>query len=721
LTDGALFDKTQATCPNSPNATLSQIQIFFDTTSPRNGKEVTLGSKSTPEAIKCADPAHPTSLINCSRSNSLSNEPVLVSFQEAALSFIALASAEESSDHALALTRDGKNGDLPPAGSAPSNITTYLTPQTLDVDTPNLELGTPLISDTTGKLTGLHTSSSTVTLDALSNLITRIPNNNQAGNASTSKVTPTATPSPAPTGTIVIPGTNLFLELWQLSILVLALLFLLVALIIRPRVQRHRAIKAEIDDADRRADVVAKQIEEMEVAQRNWMEHNQHDSGQLPVPLQQGLQDKTVIHKNVIDLRCPRCGEVVVHDANYCPNCREFLSPSESGLHLRIRPTESAVSANPLANAPARAVPPSAPRVPSGPLADQPTLPPASVPRAPTSPLADQPTIPPLPVPMSPIAEEPTIEVGSNLARKFGSNMYDETTVPFARQQAQEKHLGFVVGTSTNPGIKRKYKPNEDSLLAAQGLVGSAPAPQLFGLFVIADGMGGHANGQDASRLAIQMIVEDILPKLVGERAAPIDFGQVLVDGVQSANQAVHQQNMDQHGDMGTTITSALVVDNVAYVANVGDSRTYLYREADGLVKVTNDHSVVASLVEAGIIKPDDIYTHPKRNQIYRSLGEKANVEVDIFTVQLRSGDKLLLCSDGLWDMVRDPKIEEVVKLPVPNPSMTGDALIQTALDGGGEDNVSVVVVQIMEGVNPESFPRVQFLAKPDNVKMPQL
>jgi serine/threonine protein phosphatase PrpC len=194
----------------------------------------------------------------------------------------------------------------------------------------------------------------------------------------------------------------------------------------------------------------------------------------------------------------------------------------------------------------------------------------------------------------------------------------------------------------------------------------------------------------------------------------------VLANGVQSANQAVHQQNMDQHGDMGTTITSALVVDDVAYVANVGDSRTYLYREADGLVKVTNDHSVVASLVEAGIIKPDDIYTHPKRNQIYRSLGEKANVEVDIFTVPLQPGDKLMLCSDGLWDMVRDPKIEDVIKRPDPNPSMTGDALIKSALDGGGEDNVSVIVVQITEGVNPESFPRVQFLAKPENIKMPQ-
>ena len=105
----------------------------------------------------------------------------------------------------------------------------------------------------------------------------------------------------------------------------------------------------------------------------------------------------------------------------------------------------------------------------------------------------------------------------------------------------------------------------------------------------------------------------------------------------------------------------------------------------------------MASLVEAGIIKPDDIYTHPKRNQIYRSLGEKPVVNADFFSrYPLNPGDKLLLCSDGLWDMVRDPAIEQVLSA-VPDPSQTGNALIKAALDGGGEDNVSVIVVSITE------------------------
>jgi len=331
---------------------------------------------------------------------------------------------------------------------------------------------------------------------------------------------------------------------------------------------------------------------------------------------------------------------------------------------------------------------------------------------------APAPAVPPAP-PQS-IADQPTIDMTPGASRN--GQIDTQQTVPYKVRHLQSDRLGLAVITQTDPGIKRKYKPNEDSLFAAKGMRTDSPTPQNFGLFVVADGMGGHANGQDASRLAIQTIIDYVLPRLLKDAELHGNgFAQLLVEGVKHANQAVHQHNMERHGDMGTTVTAALVVGATAYVANVGDSRTYLYRKSTGLTKITQDHSVVASLVEAGIIKPDDIYTHPKRNQIYRSLGEKPAIDVDCFIEQLQPDDKLLLCSDGLWDMVRDPKIEEVIKKTERKPDTMGSALVQAALDGGGEDNVSVIVVQVVETPQGELKPGVQLLAKPDSVQMPQL
>ncbi|GAC1643694.1 MAG: hypothetical protein NVS4B12_08190 [Ktedonobacteraceae bacterium] len=319
------------------------------------------------------------------------------------------------------------------------------------------------------------------------------------------------------------------------------------------------------------------------------------------------------------------------------------------------------------------------------------------------------------------LADYPTIDMGE--VQRNGIDM--EKTQPFPQKVQRTVRgggqVGFEVITNTNPGIKRKHKPNEDSLFAVQGTGNINGQVQQIGVFIVADGMGGHANGQDASRLAIQTVIDYLLPRLTREGGSGETPEKLLVDSVQIANQAVHQHNVENNADMGTTVTATLVVDTTAYVANVGDSRTYLYRTSEGLAKVTRDHSVVASLVDAGIIKPDDIYTHPKRNQIYRSLGEKPFVEVDPFTVQLQQGDKLLLCSDGLWDMVRDPEIQRVLETPTSDPQQLGDNLIKAALTGGGEDNVSVIVINVVERDSMQLTPGLETIYIQDNVKMPSL
>jgi serine/threonine protein phosphatase PrpC len=169
----------------------------------------------------------------------------------------------------------------------------------------------------------------------------------------------------------------------------------------------------------------------------------------------------------------------------------------------------------------------------------------------------------------------------------------------------------------------------------------------------------------------------------------------MLSAGVQYANKVIYERNQQQQTIMGTTMTAVMVIGSTAYVAHAGDSRFYLYREPMGLMQLTHDHSLVAVLVADGIIAPEDVYTHPRRNMIYRSLGVEANVEVDTSSGPLAAGDTLLVCSDGLWEMVRDRQIAAILTSPMGAPSDTAHALIQAALTGGGEDNVSVIVAQI--------------------------
>jgi serine/threonine protein phosphatase PrpC len=393
----------------------------------------------------------------------------------------------------------------------------------------------------------------------------------------------------------------------------------------------------------------------------------QHDA-ELGVQKLQRSKATTNLQQPVTELACPNCGATVYTTDASCPKCHFLLSPSDSGMHLR-------------------AAPPQATYVQS--LG-------ASVPS---------------------ISDMPTMEYSP----ADGSADF-EKTIPYSIQQLQGHNLSLAVGHLSDPGIKRKHKPNEDSLFAMQGARTYNAQPQQFGLFVVADGMGGHANGQHASRLAIQTIIDFMLPRIsTGSQLDDEAFSNLLLEGVRCANRAVHQRNLEERADMGTTMTAALVVGATAYVANVGDSRTYLYRPPEGLSKITHDHSVVASLVEAGIIKPDDIYTHPKRNQIYRSLGEKATVDVDAFRVPLQPGDKLLLCSDGLWDMVRDPEIQRLLSLPAPDPAQTGKDLIQAALESGGEDNVSVIVVSVTEATSQNGITGIQLLAKPETVTVPDM
>jgi len=256
-----------------------------------------------------------------------------------------------------------------------------------------------------------------------------------------------------------------------------------------------------------------------------------------------------------------------------------------------------------------------------------------------------------------------------------------------------ESAVALDVGTALDAGIKRKGQPNEDSLLALPSLRASRKSGQPLALFVVADGMGGHGNGQEASRLAIAAL-HDALQLALMDGLSDDIYEELLAESVHNANLAIHQRNRQKQADMGTTLTAALIAGNTAYIANVGDSRTYLLRKGE-LKPLTKDHSLVARLVEAKQIEPEDVYSHPQRNLIYRSLGAgHKNIDVDVFHVDLLAGDTLLLCTDGLWEMVRHEDLKKALSAPS-SPQKICDTLIDLANANGGEDNITAVVVHV--------------------------
>ena len=264
---------------------------------------------------------------------------------------------------------------------------------------------------------------------------------------------------------------------------------------------------------------------------------------------------------------------------------------------------------------------------------------------------------------------------------------------------ASRPALALEVGFQLDPGIRRKLKPNEDSVSVRQEIMPStsfSSSPRPFTLLVVADGMGGQGHGQEASQLAVRSLTEYIESSIHSTQQVPKSLALLLQAGVQHANRAVYERNQQQHTVMGTTMTAVLVAETTAYVAHVGDSRLYGYRASTGLVQMTQDHSLVALLVAAGSIAPEDIYTYPGRNQIYRSLGGEASVDIDSFAISLAADDILLLCSDGLWEMVRDSQIAAILTATPAEPAATTHALIQAALAGGGADNISAIIAHVI-------------------------
>jgi protein phosphatase len=273
-------------------------------------------------------------------------------------------------------------------------------------------------------------------------------------------------------------------------------------------------------------------------------------------------------------------------------------------------------------------------------------------------------------------------------------------------------------GHFTDVGKLREL--NEDSLLVLNLTQYFESVQTHIGLYIVSDGMGGEAAGEVASRVTVRAIAEWITDKLIsaslrsthGERiaaetetggirlasstGADVRASELLTNSILHANHEVLQyarHNPHTRG-LGATVTAAMLVGNSLTVGHVGDSRAYVL-SARGLEQITEDHSIVERMVREGQIERDEARFHPYRNVIYRSIGCREEIEIDIVRCMLRSGDTFILCSDGLNGMLTDDEIAAIVQRN-PEPSQSARELVVAANAHGGEDNTSVVVVTIL-------------------------
>jgi len=257
-------------------------------------------------------------------------------------------------------------------------------------------------------------------------------------------------------------------------------------------------------------------------------------------------------------------------------------------------------------------------------------------------------------------------------------------------ENSQAGSSGFLIGVASDPGRVRDR--NEDSILALQLVLAQHGLPPLpLGLFILADGMGGHVEGQQASALAVRLAARHILnhiylPLLVDEEGmgerAPIN--EVLQDSMRIAHEAL----LRRLPKAGTTMTLALALGDGVYIAHVGDSRAYL-GEASSIRPLTRDHSMAARLLEMGSATPEEAKL--QRNILYKALGQGTEIEADMLYHDLEPGQYLLLCCDGLWDKISDEEMLDIIENS-PIPSIACERLVDRANQNGGEDNISVIL-----------------------------
>jgi PPM family protein phosphatase len=290
------------------------------------------------------------------------------------------------------------------------------------------------------------------------------------------------------------------------------------------------------------------------------------------------------------------------------------------------------------------------------------------------------------------------------LFRKKKQSSQDIATAPLSEEQLESvyhvaetthKPAQLIVGSAQSVGKQRDH--NEDSLLTLNVTLADGQTEVPFGLFIVADGMGGHQHGEVASGMACRAMAESVVKKLysplLGVNGEPQSesLQEIMEAGVREAHNAVVRKAPGG----GTTLTAALMIGDQLTLAHVGDSRAY-FVYADGLVQtITQDHSLVHRLLELGQLTLEEAAIHPQRNVLYRAIGQKEPFQPDIHNHLFPGGAYLLVCSDGLWGVITEADITRII-VSAKSLSAACNELVEAANAAGGPDNISAVLVQYL-------------------------
>lgn len=269
----------------------------------------------------------------------------------------------------------------------------------------------------------------------------------------------------------------------------------------------------------------------------------------------------------------------------------------------------------------------------------------------------------------------------------------DKITIPVDTKSIGYSSPHINVGYGLSPGKERPH--NEDAFFTLTTFFSFNESEIPFGLYVVADGMGGHKNGEIASELAIRTVVGTILTEIytpmmgLNPVQGDLSFREVFYNGIEQANSEIIRSS---YGG-GTTVTAILIVGDQMTIAHVGDSRVYSIAKDSTMEALTRDHSLVKRLQELGQITPEEAAVHPQRNVLYRALGQGEPFEPEIISTTRPESGSLLVCSDGLWSIVGQEGLQTIIKSGI-NPQDICDRMIDAANDAGGPDNISAILVE---------------------------